>query len=39
MPEEISVLKSTHSNIDALSGKLQTEEFYQKEPRFMNEDE
>ena len=37
--KEISVLKeaiTTHSNIDVLSGKAQTEEFYQEQLRFMN---
>ena len=37
--EEISVLKeavTTHSNIDVLSGRAQTEEFYQEQLRFMN---
>ena len=39
--KEISVLKeaiTTHSNIDVLSGKAQTEEFYQEQLRFMNEE-
>ena len=37
--EEISVLKeaiTTHSNTDVLSGKAQTEKFYQEQLRFMN---
>ena len=39
--KEISVLKeaiTTRSNIDVLSGKAQTEEFYQEQLRFMNEE-
>ena len=39
--KEISVLKeaiTTHSNIDVLSGKAQTEEFYQEQIRFINEE-
>ena len=39
--KEISVLKetiTTHSNIDVLSVKAQTEEFYQEQFRFMNEE-
>ena len=39
--KEISVLKeaiTTHSNIDVLSGKAQTEEFYQEQLCFMNEE-
>ena len=39
--KEISVLKeaiTTHSNIDVLSGKAQTEEFYQEQLRFINEE-
>ena len=39
--KEIFVLKeaiTTRSNIDVLSGKAQTEEFYQEQLRFMNEE-
>ena len=39
--KEISVLKeaiTTHSNIDVLSGKAQTEVFYQEQLRFINEE-
>ena len=39
--KEISVLKeaiATHSNIDMLSGKAQTEEFYQEQLRSKNEE-
>ena len=39
--KEISVLKeaiTTHSSIDVLSGKVQTEEFDQEQLRFMNEE-
>ena len=39
--KEISLLKeaiTTHSNIDVVSGKAQTEEFYQEQLRFINEE-
>ena len=39
--KEISVLEetiTTHSNIDVLSEKSQTEEFYQEQLRFVNEE-
>ena len=41
MLKEISVLKEaiiTHSNIDVLSRKTETEEFYQEQLRFMDEE-
>ena len=39
--KEICVLKeaiTTHSNIDVLSGKAQTEKFYEEQLRFINEE-